>query len=372
MAPDVGTGVVQRPAGLSIRIKLTLSYAGFLLVAGVAMFVVGFLILRFVPEGNLLQLDGGSAPNRGDLLAVFLRYAWWALGLLLVFGLAGGWFLAGRVLRPLSRITDAARLARDGSLRHRVHLPGRRDELTDLADAFDDMMARVEGTIDEQRRFAANASHELRTPLATVRTMLEVARADPDGRDVDLLLDRLATMNERSIALTEALLTLSRAEHGTLERIPVDLAGIVEDALLASRADAAAAGVRIHADLAPAPLAGNATLLAQLTTNLIRNALVHNLAGNGAAAVQVRRAEGTVRLTVSNTGAPLDPALVATLPEPFVRGAGRTRRLPDRDGAGLGLAIVASIVRAHAGTLLLTARPEGGLRVDVTLPVDYR
>ena len=145
---------------------------------------------------------------------MFVRYAWWAMGLLVVFGLVGGWLLAGVVLRPLDRITDAARRARDGDLDHRVALPGRRDELTDLADTLDAMLDRVEHTIDEERRFAANASHELRTPHAIIRTMVEVAQADPAGRDVDAVLERIGATNDRAIASTEALLTLARVGRG--------------------------------------------------------------------------------------------------------------------------------------------------------------
>lgn len=300
---------------------------------------------------------------------MFVRYAWWALGALLVFGLVGGWLLAGRMLRPLAQIMDAARRASDGALGHRIRLPGRRDELTDLADAFDDMLARVEGTIDEQRRFAANASHELRTPLATIRTMLEVAHADPEGRDVEALLGRVTTMNERSIAATEALLALSRAESGVLERTRVEFAELVAEAVDAARDDALAAGVQIDAALAPARVTGNAPLLALLVANLVRNAVRHNLEGPGSAWIVVApSSEGGAELTVTNTGPWVDPALLPTLIEPFVRGAGRTRGGPAREGSGLGLALVASIVRAHGGTLALTARAEGGLRVRVTLP----
>ena len=222
-----GPGAHRAP-GLSVRIKLTLSYAGFLVVAGIALFAVGFLLLRFVPEGSLTVDGGGFAPNRTNLVEVFVRYAWWAMGLLVVFGLVGGWLLAGVVLRPLDRITDAARQARDGHLDHRVSLPGSRDELTDLADTFDAMLDRVQHTIDEERRFAANASHELRTPHAIIRTMVEVAQADPDGRDVDVVLQRIGATNERAIASTEALLMLARVGRGgALEMSAVDLASVV-------------------------------------------------------------------------------------------------------------------------------------------------
>jgi two-component system sensor histidine kinase VanS len=347
-----------------VRVKLALSYAGFLVVAGMALFAVGFLLLRWIPEGNLWLAAGGYVPSRGDLVEVFVRYTWWAIAGLVVFGLVGGWILAGIVLRPLQRITDAARSARDGHLDQRVALPGARDELTDLADTLDAMLERVEHTIDEERRFAANASHELRTPHAIIRTMVEVARADPAGRDVDVLLERIAKTNERAIATTEALLELARAGRGgALETEAVDLAPIVQSAVDDTRADAAARGIRVTPHLAPAWVTGNPVLLRQLATNLLHNAVVHNVDGGW---VEVRvDASG---LLVANGGEVLGAAVAATLTEPFVRAAGRTRGARGHDGAGLGLAIVASIVRAHSGTLEVTARPEGGLQVRVTLP----
>jgi two-component system sensor histidine kinase VanS len=358
----------SRPPGLSVRIKLTLSYAGLVIIAGAAMFVVGFLLLRFVPEGSLIVDGGGWAPNRSNLLEVFVRYAWGAIVALIVFGLAGGWVLSGVVLRPLERITDAARRARDGSLDHRIDLPGKRDELTDLADTFDAMLARVQQTLDEERRFAANASHELRTPHAIVRTMVEVAEADPEGRDVDLLLHRIGETNDRAIAITESLLTLARVGRGgAITRTPVEFGALVTGVVDAESTDAAALGIRLHLAAQPATVAGDPTLVERLIANLVHNAVVHNAPGGSVWIATVADPGATV-LTVENTGPVLDPAVVATLTEPFVRGAGRTRSPGGADGSGLGLAIVAAIVRAHDGTLLLAARPEGGLRVRVTLP----
>ncbi|WP_194410818.1 sensor histidine kinase [Microbacterium cremeum] len=357
----------ERPAGLSVRIKLAVSYAGFLVVAGIALFVVGFLLLRFVPTGALFVEGGGWAPNRNDLIEVFVRYAWWAMAGLVVFGLVGGWLLAGVMLRPLGRITEVARRARDGQLSQRVALPGPRDELTDLSDTLDAMLDRVQRTIDEERRFAANASHELRTPHAIIRTMVEVAQADPAGRDIDVLLQRIGTTNERAIATTEALLSLARAGRGTeLERVPVDLASLVGDAVDEERADAEARGIRFETALSPAVVNGNRALLAQLATNLVHNAVVHNVDGGW---VQASVTTPPAELVISNGGPQIDPMMVATLTEPFVRAAGRTR--PADGGAGLGLAIVASIVRAHGGALDVTALREGGLQVRVTLPGEF-
>jgi two-component system sensor histidine kinase VanS len=356
--------MTDRPRGLSVRAKLALSYAGFLVVAGIALFVVGFLLLRFVPEGSLTVDGGGWAPNRTNLLEVFVRYAWWAMGLLVVFGLVGGWILAGVVLRPLGRITDAAQRVRDGRLEHRVELTGPRDELTDLADTLDAMLDRVEHTVEEERRFAANASHELRTPHAIIRTMVEVAQADPAGRDVDEVLRRIGATNERAIATTEALLALARiGRGGLLDATIVDLAALVAEAVEDERTDASARGIRLTTSLHPAPVTGDPTLLARLAANLVRNAVVHNVDGGW---VRVAVTPGArTELLVENSGPVLDAAVVATLTEPFVRGAGRTRA--PHDGSGLGLAIVASIVRAHRASLAVTALPGGGLQVRVLL-----
>lgn len=182
---------MDRRPGLSVRVKLTLSYAGFLVLAGVLLLaVVWVFLLRYVPEGQI-NTTAGFAPNRSDLLRAFAPKVLAMLLFLLVLGLVGGWFLAGRMLAPLTRIANAARLAANGSLSHRIDLEGPKDEFRELADTFDTMLARLEAHIADQQRFAANASHELRTPLAISQTLLEVARKDPD-RDVDALVDMSA------------------------------------------------------------------------------------------------------------------------------------------------------------------------------------
>ena len=366
---------MARAPGLSVRLKLTLSYAGFLMVAGALMVGAVWLtgrqrqssdsLLRYVPDG-LISAIGRLVPGNDSF---FLRELAPAvavvLAFLLIFGLLGGWLLAGRMLAPLTRITAATRTAATGSLSHRIDLPGREDEFRELADAFDAMLARLEAQVAEQQRFAANASHELRTPLAITQTLLDVARNDPD-RDIDELIDRLRVVNTRAIDLTEALLVLSRADQHSFTQEPVDLSLVAEEATETLLPLAERRGVAIETLDEPAVTVGSHALLLQLATNLVHNAIVHNLPEHGAVWVATRTEHGRVTLTVENTGEALTPELVATLAEPFRRGSERIRT--GHAGVGLGLAIVRSITQAHDGTLTLTARDAGGLRVTVRLP----
>jgi two-component system, OmpR family, sensor histidine kinase VanS len=356
---------MARAWGPSARLKLTLSYAAFLMVAGTLLLAtVWVFLLRYVPDHARFG-PGPASPTRSDLLDAFAPRAAQALAFLLVFGLVGGWLLAGRMLAPLTRITEATRIAADGSLSHRIRLEGRTDEFRELADGFDTMLARLEAQVDEQQRFAANASHELRTPLAITQTLLDVARKDPD-RDPGPLVDQLHEVNTRAIGLTEALLLLSRADQRSFSREPVDLSLLAEDAAETLLPMAEQRGVTVETSGDTADTVGSAALLQQLTTNLVHNAIVHNLPQGGTVRVATHTLPDSVELTVENTGERLSPPLVATLAEPFQRGTGRTRT--DHPGVGLGLAIVDSITRAHDGTLTLTARPAGGLCVTVRLP----
>jgi len=353
---------VDRAPGLSVRCKLTLSYAGFLMLAGALLLaVVWVFLLRYVPDRPFLG-PAPPGPTRSDLLRAFAPKAAVMLAFLLAFGVLGGWLLAGQMLAPLTRITNAARLAATGSLSHRIQLEGREDEFRELADAFDAMLARLEAHVAEQQRFAANASHELRTPLAVTQTLLDVARNDRE-RDNDELVDRLRAVNTRAIDLTEALLLLSRADQRTFAREHVDLSLIAEEATETLLPFAEARGVALETSGDVTATIGSPALLLQLATNLVHNAIVHNLSADGTVWVTagVQR-EGAV-LTVENTGEKLTPHMVSTLAEPFQRGSGRTRS--DHAGVGLGLAIVKSITRAHEGTLTLAPRPAGGLRVTV-------
>ena len=352
---------MDRSPGLSVRLKLTLSYAGFLMLAGAVLLTVGYFSLsRGAHPGVIFMVRSHS-----DLLRNFAPTAGVVLGFLLVFGLIGGWFLAGRMLAPLTRITDATRIAAGGSLSHRVLLPGRSDEFRELADAFDAMLARLEAHVAEQQRFAANASHELRTPLAVTQTLLDVARKDPN-RDNGELVDRLRAVNSRAIDLTEALLLLSRADQRSFAREPVDLSLIAEEASETLHAFAEQRGIAIETSGDTTHALGSPALLLQLTTNLVHNAVVHNLPEQGSVWVTTSARPDGVQLAVENTGEQLSSQLVATLGEPFQRGARRIRA--DHPGVGLGLAIVKSITQAHDGTLTLTPRTGGGLRVAVHLP----
>jgi two-component system, OmpR family, sensor histidine kinase VanS len=352
---------VDRPPGLSVRLKLTLSYAGFLMLAGAVLLAAGYFSLsRGVHPGVIFIVQ-----SHADLLRYFAPIAAIVMTFLLVFGLLGGWLLAGRMLAPLSRITDATRTAANGSLSHRIELEGRQDEFRELADSFDTMLAQLEAHVAEQQRFAANASHELRTPLAITQTLLDVARNDPTRADGQLV-DRLHAVNTRAIDLTEALLLLSRADQRSFTREHVDLSLIAEEAIETLLPLAERRGLTIETSGDMTSTIGSHALLLQLSTNLVHNAIVHNLPEQGTVWVTTSAHPKSAVLTVENSGEKLTAQSVATLAEPFLRGTKRIRT--DHAGVGLGLAIVKNITQAHDGNLTLTPRDEGGLRVTVRLP----
>jgi two-component system sensor histidine kinase VanS len=347
--------------GLSVRLKHTLSYAGFLLLAGAVLLTAGYFSLsRGVHPGVIFIVR-----SHADLLRSFAPIAAIVMAFMLVFGLLGEWLLACRMLAPLARITDATRMAANESLSHRIELEGRQDEFRELADSFDAMLARLEAHVAEQQRFAANASHELRTPLAITQTLLDAARNDLN-RDNGELVDRLHAVNTRAIDLTEALLLLSRADQRSFTREHVDLSLVAEEAAETLLPLAEERGLTIEASGDMTPAIGSHALLLQLSTNLLHNAIVHNLPEQGTVWVTTSLHPKGAVLTVENTGEKLAPQLVSTLAEPFQRGTKRIRT--DHAGIGLGLAIVKSITQAHDGTLTLTPRATGGLRVTVQLP----
>jgi signal transduction histidine kinase len=305
----------------------------------------------------------GARNQRQATLDQLLRYSLGTLAAVTFLAAVAGWIVAGRVLRPVHRITAAARNASEDHLAARVAMTGPRDELRELADTFDDMLDRLQTAFEGQRRFIANAGHELRTPLTVMRTAVDVVLAKPEptreelvgmGRDV-----RAAVCHAQ--ALIDALLTLARTDRGRFGREAVDLATVTEDAI-----DAAAPGpgvARLHTSLAPAPTSGDPILLERLAANLVDNAVRYNVAG-GAVWISTATVDARVVLTVDNTGPVVAPEAVEELFQPF-------RRLRERTGDGgfgLGLAIVASIAGAHGGDAVAGARPEGGLSVTVSLP----
>ena len=290
------------------------------------------------------------------------------LGVMAVLSVGFGWAVAGRVLSPLHRMTATARKLSEENLHERIALDGPDDELKELADTFDDMLARLEAAFESQKRVVANASHELRTPLSIMRTEVDVALANPDADSDELrrMAEVIRRATERSDALIDGLLMLARSDRGPAALGPVDLADLAEEALAQSGAEAAAAGIETRSRFDPAPTNGDAALLGRLAGNLIENAIRHNDSG-GSLEVTTGPAPdgGEVRLAVANTGPVIDAADVDGLFEPFRRLGGE--RVAGR-GAGLGLSIVRSVVAAHGGRIAARPRPGGGLIVEVFLP----
>jgi two-component system, OmpR family, sensor histidine kinase VanS len=367
----------------TVRLRLTLLYGGLFFISGVVLLAITYLIFRHATGVNLIVANGpthtAAAQNATELrYAELVRRTTDALhhgllrsvivlAIMTAVSIALGWLIAGRVLRPLRAMTATTRQISERNLHERLALAGPRDELTDLADTIDGLLARLQTHVAEQQRFAANASHELRTPLAITKTLLEVAGNDQGG-DTGDLVDRLSAVNNRAIDLTEALLTLSRADQQAFAREPVDLSLLAEEATETLLPLAEERGATIETSGETAPTIGSRSLLLQVTTNLVHNAIVHNLPEHGRIWVTTGAHPRSVALTVENTGEVLTSETVSTLGEPFRRG--RERLHTDHAGVGLGLAIVKSIVRAHNGTLTLTPRAAGGLRVTVQLPVE--
>jgi two-component system sensor histidine kinase VanS len=368
----------------TVRLRLTLLYSGLFLVSGLALLATTYLLFRsntgvdlIVPTGaahrsispgalnEVRQMYAGAVERDTRGLHQGLIQSGIALAIMTVVSIALGWLVAGRVLRPLRTMTATTRRISERNLNERLAVSGPRDELKDLADTVDGLLARLEAHVAEQQRFAANASHELRTPLAVTQTLLDVARNDPT-RDDGELVDRLHEVNARAIDLTEALLLLSRADQRSFTREHVDLSLMAEEATETLLPLAEARGVTIETSGDATPMIGSHALLLQVATNLVHNAIVHNLPEQGTVWVTTSAHPKNMELIVENTGEHLPPQLVATLAEPFQRGTRRIR--PDHAGVGLGLAIVKSITQAHDGTLTLTPRPSGGLCVTVQLP----
>ncbi|WP_405139492.1 ATP-binding protein [Sphaerisporangium sp. NBC_01403] len=318
------------------------------------------------PSGGVTSLQ---VSTKADFLEALLVFSAMALLILLVMAVVLGWFVAGRMLAPLQRITTAARGIAGSTLHERIALAGPKDEIRELADTFDGMLERLHKAFQAQNRFAANASHELRTPLAGMRTVLQVALAAPHAYRLEDLGPKLLTLNRRSTEITEALLTLARADHGAVVEEDVRLGVLVQEMCAQTKAQAERAGVTLTASGDQGRLRGDRVLLRQLVVNLVDNAVRHNHRG-GSVTVRVdERPDGDVRLVVRNTGRKLSRTEADRAFEPFHRLDTRQASRSDRpSGHGLGLAIVESIVRAHGGTLRAEPPRDGGLEITVTLP----
>jgi signal transduction histidine kinase len=383
----------------TIRVRLTLLYAGAFFLAGAALVALMYIYLgqaldrqltarvgitQHLPEqvaaqpgsqesNHALQEDlrAQFQQDRDDTLDAMLIASLIALGVVGVIAAGFGWLLAGRALHPLQQITATARRVADRSLHERIAFDGPHDEVKDLADTFDAMLERLDHAFDSQRRFVANASHELRTPLTINRTLIEVALDNPHVTEaLRQLGGTLLAVNQRHERLIDGLLTLASSEQRITDPTPVDLADIARHLTTEARdaAHSADADIRIH--LQPAPVAGDPVLLERLTQNLLDNAIRYNLPEHGQITITTGTVDDHAQLTVENTGPPVPPYELPSLFEPFRRLA-TTERIATRSGthgAGLGLSIVRSVAHAHGGDVNAFPREDGGLTVRVRLP----
>jgi signal transduction histidine kinase len=386
----------RRPSSRSVRVRLTALYGGLFLLSGAALLTITYLLVRgadtptfkpappsshlrlqrLAPGPRVLAVSGSDLAYATRLLGhqhrldvhQLLVESGIALGVMVVVSVVLGWLVAGRVLSPLQTITARTRRISEENLHDRLALGGPRDELTELADTIDALLARLEAAFESQRRFVANASHELRTPMAMMRTRLDVAVAKPDGvpPQTRALDTGLRKDLDRADRLLESFLVLARAQHGTLtDRTVVSLDRIVIDALATRRDQIAEQHLELRTALAPVRVSGSETLLTRMVENAIENSVCHNKP-HGFINISCEATGEVARLVVESGGPVLDEDSVAQLAEPFRRlGADRTG---SQKGQGLGLSIVAAVATAHDGALELRARPQGGLRVQITLP----
>jgi len=360
-----------------IRTRLTVLYAALFAVSGAALLAVTYglvakgdatVLVTSIGRGRPLpsiQDLGGLMRDRAQRqhaaeLRQLLIESGVALGLMVIVSGALGWLMAGRALRPVRTMAAKTRRISERNLHERLAGDGPQDELKELGDTIDGLLARLERAFASQKRFVASASHELRTPLTFQRAMIEVALADPDADAATLrdVCERVLAAGDEQERLIEALLTLAASERGLDRRSPVDLALVVGDVL---RTRERATGPRVTAGLDPGWIDGDARLVERLAANLVDNALRYNEPG-GWVEVRTGTDGGRPALRVANSGPPVPPDRVGSLFRPFERLADRTG---DADGHGLGLSIVAAIATAHDARITAAARPDGGLDVTV-------
>jgi signal transduction histidine kinase len=319
---------------------------------------------------NCGYLSRVLAQQRSNELTGLLTDCGVALGIMAMASVGLGWLMAGRVLRPLRTITTAAQRVSARNLNHRLALAGPDDELRELGETFNGLLARLEGSFGAQRQFVANASHELRTPLARQRTLVEVALADPQrsAESLQTACERVLAAGEQQERLIEAMLTLARSQRGLDHREPLDLRATAAEVVQAHEPEAQRREVRLAAVLNPAATSGDQRLAERLTVNLVENALRHNRPGGWVEVLTGVHAGRSV-LSVVNSGPRLEQAEVGRLFEPFQRLG--PERAGNREGHGLGLSIVAAIAAAHDAQLTTRALPDGGLAVDVWFPAAW-
>jgi signal transduction histidine kinase len=399
MTPTPRSAIVRRVWPRRMRTRLAVFYALLFLLAGVVLLALCYALMvslllpkvgpppKLTPQEQavlglckplpasasvlaeckrLIGVVGGGASARGDTLAA-LRGAS-AIGLVVVtFAATGlGWLVAGRALRPVRSLTEAARQASELRLGQRLALTGPDDELKELADTFDVMLERLDAAFASQKRFVANAAHELRTPLTAMRTAIEVTLSKPtrSPEQLEAMADQVKRSVERAEATVEALLTLATSEVGPTAQEPIDLATAAEDALDATRAAIAERQIRVDAALEPALARGDRVLLERMIANLVENAVRHNTPG-GWIGVRTMQQGDSAMFEIANTGASIPAEQIPTLFEPFARAE---QRVNSSDGVGLGLSIANAIGRAHNATIAGRPRPGGGLEMTVTVP----
>jgi signal transduction histidine kinase len=354
---------VFRLPRVTLRVQLALLYAGFL-TCGAALLLVPILTIhQAVPEGADGRVLAGIQANTD---AQVIRAVATLAGLIML-SLAAGWLIAGRFLRPLRTITATAQDISARNLNRRLALTGRNDEFKDLGDTLDGLFERLEASFEAQHHFVANASHELRTPLAAERTLLQVTLADP-GATADTLREtcqQVLLLGDQQERLIEALLTLASSERGVEQWEPFDLADITGQVIDERRQEAERRGIHLQAALTAAPATGDPSLAESLVANLVDNAIRHNIPG-GRAEVSTTMTDGRAVIRVTNTGTVIPPAELDRLFQPFQQLGHERIRHGDR--YGLGLAIVRAIATAHKATITATARPEGGLDLEVSFP----
>jgi signal transduction histidine kinase len=395
------TEAVRHPRRRSARLRLTILYTGLYVAAGSVLLAIVYGLVahslgnprspklpdqKFVNQCNSAfkfrtPLDPntqskckavlraaaelGATSQRDQTLHRLLVYTIVGLAVTTLLAAALGWIIAGRILRPVHAITAAARRASEEDLGERLSLGGPRDELRELADTFDDLLARLDTAFDGQRRFVANASHELRTPLTVMRTAIDVTLAKPDAtqRQLRAMGETVRDAVVRAERLIEALLTLARSDQEVRQAEPVDLAACAYRVLDADELRIEQRGLRVDADLQDSRITGDPVLLERMVANLVDNAIRYNVEG-GTLQVATATDGATSSVRVANSGRSIPEERVATLFEPFERLDGRT----NGDGLGLGLSIVQSVVRVHHGVIDAAAAPGGGLEITVRLP----